>query len=253
MKHLAPPSGRHRAPVRPRYGRIGVALSAVVVTAVAVLGGAGVLPGDDTDAAGAASLADAVTDPEAGAREDAGVRGSAEEDAAEETVTPGDGAENLGRGGDRRLPLANSTTVTAPLPTDSGDGVRIVFSEGEQRVWLVDDTQPDADAEGVFRSYPVSGSVYDNLEPGTYEVYSRSRHAIGIDDSGTMEYFVRFTQGTQGAAIGFHTIPVADGEPVQTRRQLGTPLSHGCIRQARADAIALWDFAPLGTTVVVTA
>ena len=40
---------------------------------------------------------------------------------------------------------------------------------------------------------------------------------------------------------------------MQTVAELGTPLSHGCIRQKRADAIALWDFAPLGTTVVVTA
>jgi lipoprotein-anchoring transpeptidase ErfK/SrfK len=39
---------------------------------------------------------------------------------------------------------------------------------------------------------------------------------------------------------------------VQSVDQLGTPLSHGCIRQRRADAIALWRFAPLGATVVVT-
>jgi lipoprotein-anchoring transpeptidase ErfK/SrfK len=121
-----------------------------------------------------------------------------------------------------------------------------VFSEGRQRVWLVD-------AEGrVARTYLVSGSATDNLDPGTYAVYSRSRYAVGIDDSGTMEYFVRFTHGDAGGAIGFHTIPVDDGAPVQTRAQLGTPLSHGCVRQRTADAIALWDFAPLGTTVVVT-
>ena len=40
---------------------------------------------------------------------------------------------------------------------------------------------------------------------------------------------------------------------MQTVAQLGTPLSHGCIRQRTADARALWDFAPLGTTVVVVA
>ncbi|TWG95106.1 hypothetical protein L615_000500000500 [Nocardioides sp. J9] len=136
---------------------------------------------------------------------------------------------------------------TTSLPPDSGEGRRIVFSEGQQRVWLVDD------AGKVVRTYLVSGSLTDNLFEGTYEVFSRSRHAIGIDDSGTMEYFVRFTHGTGGAAIGFHTIPVDDGKPVQTRAELGTPQSHGCIRQARRDAIALWDFAPVGTTVVVTA
>ena len=40
---------------------------------------------------------------------------------------------------------------------------------------------------------------------------------------------------------------------MQTVGQLGTPLSHGCIRQRTADAKALWRFAPVGTTVVVVA
>jgi lipoprotein-anchoring transpeptidase ErfK/SrfK len=40
---------------------------------------------------------------------------------------------------------------------------------------------------------------------------------------------------------------------VQSRRQLGTPQSAGCIRQARPDARAMWRFASEGTTVVVTA
>lgn len=142
--------------------------------------------------------------------------------------------------------IAASTESTA-LPARSGRGKRVVFSEGRQRVWLVG-------SDGVVdQTYLVSGSIYDNLEPGTFSVYSRSRDAVGIDDSGTMEYFVRFTQGTRGAAIGFHSIPVDDGAPVQTLKQLGTPLSHGCIRQKRSDAIALWEFAPIGTTVVVTA
>ena len=67
-----------------------------------------------------------------------------------------------------------------------------------------------------------------------------------------MKYFVRFAKGDR-AAIGFHDIPIDDGKPVQTLKQLGTPLSHGCIRQKEADAVALWEFAPIGTDVVVTA
>ena len=102
------------------------------------------------------------------------------------------------------------------------------------------------------RTYPVSGSIYDNLDPGTYEVYSRSEQAWGIDDSGEMRYFVRFTTG-DNAAIGFHSIPTKDGVRLQTRAQLGTPTSHGCIRQAMPDAKAMWRFAQLGDTVVVVA
>jgi len=137
--------------------------------------------------------------------------------------------------------------LDAALPEGSGTGKRVVFSESRQRVWLVNED------EQIERTYLVSGSVYDNLEPGAFNVYSRSEDAWGVDDSGSMKYFVRFTQGDTGAAIGFHDIPIKDGVPAQTEAQLGTPLSHGCVRQRRSDAIALWKFAPLGTSVIVTA
>ena len=65
------------------------------------------------------------------------------------------------------------------LPADSGTGKRIVFSQDRQRVWLVSDDTT------VLRTYPVSGSVYDNLHPGTFNVYSKSEDAWGVDDSGT--------------------------------------------------------------------
>lgn len=134
----------------------------------------------------------------------------------------------------------------APLPARSGSGKRVVFDMSEQRVWLVDED------DAVRRTYPVSGSRYDNLDPGSYEVYSRSEQAYAFDGSGSMRYMVRFTQG-DNAAIGFHDIPVENGRKAQTKAELGTPQSHGCIRQWPNDAKALWRFAPLGTTVVVTA
>lgn len=146
----------------------------------------------------------------------------------------------------RATDVSDSPAADTALPAGSGTGKRVVFSESRQRVWLVEGRK------NVVRTYLVSGSLYDNLDPGTYSVYSRSEQAYGVDDSGTMRYFVRFTTG-ESAAIGFHDIPVNDGKPVQTVAQLGTPRSHGCIRQKRSDAIALWNFAPLGTTVVVTA
>ncbi|WP_121804539.1 L,D-transpeptidase [Nocardioides mangrovicus] len=140
----------------------------------------------------------------------------------------------------------DGSTATVALPAGSGAGKRVVFDMSDQRVWLVG-------ANGsVVRSYLVSGSVTDNLKPGRYRVYSRSRHAVGVEDSGTMQYFVRFTRG-QNAAIGFHDIPVDHGHYVQTTAQLGTPQSHGCIRQYRPDAIQLWNFAPVGTQVSVVA
>jgi lipoprotein-anchoring transpeptidase ErfK/SrfK len=144
-----------------------------------------------------------------------------------------------------------SDPASAPDPTvlspGTGSGRRIVFDQSAQRIWLV-----GGDGR-TRRTYLGSGSLTDNLRPGTYAVYSRSRWAVGVDDSGVMQYFVRFTRGPGGAAIGFHTIPTKQGVPLQRESELGTPQSHGCIRQRTSDAIALWDFAPIGTTVVVVA
>lgn len=142
---------------------------------------------------------------------------------------------------------AAKAKASPPPPASSGEGRRIVFDQSDQRVWLIE-------ADGtVDRTYLVSGSRFDNLQPGSYAVQSRTRHATSFDYTGTMEYFVQFTTG-QNAPIGFHSIPVYNnGKPEQTIEQLGQALSAGCIRQEKSDAKYLWDWAPDGTPVVVTA
>jgi lipoprotein-anchoring transpeptidase ErfK/SrfK len=229
---------KHRqTKMRPRYGRLATAGASVAVTAIALLGGTGVLP---TSSGGTpAQASDELTglsQPKTDTRS-AGDRTPARAESKDTSF--GASADSTESRVDPKLDTS--------LPAGSGTGKRIVFSQSRQRVWLM------SDDETVVRTYPVSGSVYDNLHPGAFNVYSRSASAWGVDDSGTMKYFVRFTQGDSGAAIGFHDIPVKDGELVQAEAQLGTPLSHGCIRQRRSDAIALWKFAPLGTSVIVTA
>ena len=211
---------RHRS-ARPRYGRIVLALAALAVTVFAVLGGVGVVPTAPSAAEGERRAA--ATTPSSAPSE------AATAPATQAPSVPTEAAEEAD-------PEA--------LPAGTGNGRRIVFSEQAQRVWLVRENG------SVRRTYLVSGSVEDNLDPGRYTVYSKSRWAVGVDDSGVMEYFVRFAHG-QHAAIGFHTIPTKLGTALQTRAQLGTPQSHGCIRQAKADAVSLWNFAPEGTTVVV--
>ena len=53
--------------------------------------------------------------------------------------------------------------------------------------------------------------------------------------------------------IGFHGIPrhVEDGSRYMKDSELGQRLSGGCQRQADLDAAFMWDFAQVGTTVVV--
>jgi hypothetical protein len=66
-----------------------------------------------------------------------------------------------------------------------------------------------------------------------------------------MRKMVRFAHGDK-LPIGFHDIPRrADGSPLQTDDDLGGYRSSGCVRQGSADAAYLWDWAPVGTKVVV--
>ncbi|HEX2892441.1 MAG TPA: L,D-transpeptidase [Marmoricola sp.] len=230
--------GRHRleqpARVRPRFGRMAAAVLSLSVTLVALLGGIGVLP-LQTARGGSEQLRTAA-DIEHPAK------------AAATPVTPDTGAGQAPRGSrpaDVSVPASLGSTGTT-LPSASGQGRRVVFSTSAQRVWLVE-------ADGtVDATYLVSGSLTDNLHAGTYAVYSRSRWAVGVDDSGVMQYFVRFAHGRH-AAIGFHSIPTKRGRPLQTEAQLGTPQSHGCIRQRFSDAQRMWEFAGVGTRVVVLA
>jgi lipoprotein-anchoring transpeptidase ErfK/SrfK len=226
--------------------------ASVSVTGIAMLGGVGVLPSVASGSNGDSS-SDTARDPSG--TTDQVLAGAATTPSAEPSSQPSTSTEaqpsttakgdDTGDATQEELADNDQSNANPPVPADSGDGKRIVFDQSDQRVWLVDDD------ESVARTYLVSGSLYDNLDPGTYSVYSRSEQATGIDDSGTMQYFVRFTEGDNGAAIGFHDIPVNNGAQVQTVAQLGTPLSHGCIRQERDDAIALWEFAPIGTEVEV--
>ena len=127
-------------------------------------------------------------------------------------------------------------------PANSGEGRRVVYSNSGQRVWLVE-------ADGyVTRSYLVSGRA-GMPRSGTYHVFSKSRYTTS--GSVSMEWMVRFAWGTT-LAIGFHSIPVDRyGRPIQSESLLGTYQSSGCVRQARRDAAFLWDWAPVGTKVVV--
>lgn len=227
------PVSKHRSPQRAlrRRGRAGALGLALAVT-IAIGGAAvGVLPQlrSDTASADTGSLVRDGSTP------------AAIESAAIDQVAPAVETD-----------VADVTTAVVEepdpaVPADSGTGRRIVFDQSDQRVWLIDDD------EAIERTYRVSGSRFDNLKTGTYAVQSKARHATAFDYSGTMEYFVRFATG-YSEPIGFHSVPRDnDGKLEQTKSQLGTPLSAGCVRQWESDAVALWKFAPVGTTVVVTA
>ena len=137
---------------------------------------------------------------------------------------------------------AADEVATPPVPEASGEGRRIVYSNGQQRVWLVEEDGT------VARTHLVSGRR-GFPKAGNYAVFSRS--PVTRSGSVSMQYMVRWHKSTR-LAVGFHSIPVTRrGRPIQSESQLGTYRSRGCVRQRLDDARFVWEWAPIGTPVVV--
>lgn len=160
------------------------------------------------------------------------------------TPPPAPGAVDL-----MGLPLSSVASAGAdapPLPPNSGTGRRLVYERSAQRVWAVDENG------AIVRSWLVSGSKYNNETPGVHKVYSRSEESTAWNGKAILKKMVRWLK-TDIGAIGFHALPVhvSDGSLYQTEAELGQRLSGGCQRQADLDADFVWEFAQIGTVVVV--
>lgn len=143
------------------------------------------------------------------------------------------------------IAISFSTDVVPQLPQKSGIGRRIVFSSKLQRAWMV-----SAD-NVVVRTFLVSGRrAVPN--PGTYQVFSQSAASFSpILPGVTFRYMTRFAIGPKGGNIGFHELPLRFGKPMQSIDQLGTYQGSGCLRSTTADAKFVFQWAHIGTTVVV--
>lgn len=167
-----------------------------------------------------------------------------EESLVVHTPPPAPGAVDL-----LGYPMSSVSSAGAdapPLPPNSGSGRRLVYSRAGQRIWAVDEN------EQILRSWLVSGSKYNNETPGTHQVYSRSEVSTAWNGKAYLPQMVRWLR-TDIGHIGMHSIPlhVEDNSPYQTEEELGQRLSGGCQRQAVADANFVWDWAVIGTPVVV--
>jgi L,D-transpeptidase catalytic domain len=144
------------------------------------------------------------------------------------------------------LPGLSDPPPRPPPYPDVGSGKRIIYSNSEQRVWLIDEHDVLVD------TYPVSGRKGIPYF-GTYTVFSKSVNARAPYGGITMKHMVRFVRpGTWGNqwSYGFHSIPrYSNGQPMQTEDELGTFRSGGCVRQADYKAAALYAWADIGTVV----
>jgi hypothetical protein len=131
-----------------------------------------------------------------------------------------------------------------PVPAGSGSGRRIVYSNSMQRVWLVEQDETPS------HTFLVSGRR-GVPSPGTYHVFSKSVMSSAHGGDLRLPYMTRFAHG-RTLSIGFHGIPLRrNGTPIQSDSELGEYRSAGCVRMNQSNIKTLFDWAPIGTTVVV--
>ncbi len=142
-------------------------------------------------------------------------------------------------------PVIDTVESFLPAPVKSGSGRRIVYSNKQLRVWVI-----NASGE-VVRTFLVSGQR-GQPKKGVYAVRSQSVSSFSQELEGVkFRYMTRFAFGRNGGNIGFHEIPTKNGVPLQTEDELGTYLGSGCLRSSTQDAKFIFDWAKPGTTVVV--
>ncbi|MFI9233734.1 MULTISPECIES: hypothetical protein [Streptomyces] len=131
---------------------------------------------------------------------------------------------------------ADQQKTEVPVPPNSGEGERVVYSLGAKRVWLV-----TADGK-IKRTFEVTPSAVSPA-PGTYKVTGRSLKIPGSDGV-PIEHVVRFAV-VDNVVIGFSS--AVDGSMPTPNAKKKT----GGIRETREDGTALWDFALRETKIVV--
>jgi lipoprotein-anchoring transpeptidase ErfK/SrfK len=118
----------------------------------------------------------------------------------------------------------------------------IVVDKSDQTVTLY-----KANGAPVKRFRCASGITYPRI--GTYRVYGHRKQSWSLYDDSTFYYFTTFEKSDKGNNIGFHSIPQKPDGSLEGK--LGVPVSHGCVRLAKANAAFLYSWAPIGTRVVV--
>jgi lipoprotein-anchoring transpeptidase ErfK/SrfK len=87
---------------------------------------------------------------------------------------------------------------------------------------------------------------------GTYKTRSKAAVAYSKPYKLYMEWWMAFTPDGK---YGLHSLPYwklkNGGKLYEGAAHIGTPVSHGCIRQTLVEAKSLYDWAPIGTPVII--
>lgn len=135
---------------------------------------------------------------------------------------------------------------TTKNPTAAGSGKKIVISLSRQQLWLYEKGR-------VIAVHKISSGKWSTPTPtGAFRTYNKISVAYSKAYGLYMEWWMAFTPDGKN---GLHALPFwklkKSGKLYEGAAHIGTPVSHGCVRQTVADAKMVFDWAPIGTPVIV--
>lgn len=147
--------------------------------------------------------------------------------------------------GDRlRIP---SPDVLLPLPVV--ENKRIIVSLKQQKVWVYEDGQLK------WEWIASTGMAESPTSPGIFQIQTHEELAYAANWQLYMPWFMGIYQPVPGQEFmnGFHGFPSRDRRQILWERNLGGPITYGCILVSTANAKLLYDWAEPGVVVEIRA
>jgi len=162
--------------------------------------------------------------------------------------------ENSFRGGlNVSLSMVDGELTTVVVPTTSpmtaaSAGKKIVVSLSKQQIVLYEKGR-------IVSIRKISSGKRSMPTPvGEFAVKNKITTAYSKEYSLYMENWMAFSQDGR---YGLHSLPYwklkSGGRLYEGASHIGTPVSHGCVRQTLTDSKSLFDWAPVGTPVSIKA
>ena len=135
---------------------------------------------------------------------------------------------------------------TSAPTTAAGQGKSMVVSLSKQTITLFEHGR-------VISIRRVSTGKWSTpTPPGNYKIYNKISVAYSAPFHLYMENWMAFQPD---GSMGLHGLPFwklkNGGKLYEGASHIGTPVSHGCIRQTLADSKTLYEWAPIGTPLTV--
>jgi hypothetical protein len=130
-----------------------------------------------------------------------------------------------------------SPTTTDPVALPKSLYIRLSTQRMEQRVMNI-----------PIASHPVSSGKPGMVTPvGTYKVLNKHPRAWSNSAKLWMPYWMHFS----GRGHGIHELPEWPGGRKEGQAHLGKPVSHGCVRLGVGTAKKIYEWSPVGTSIVI--